>query len=708
MTVTPLGQYPVYTAGQTLTAADLNDERDHLVGRDRLLGRTVGFGVAAGLEGTVNGAGDRLTIAPGLAIDQRGEAIMLTAAQSAAIGVIPLEPTPTPGAPTFDFIESDRSGYSVVLVAHVDPGPAQHNCTAQGCEGHARVDMLRADLVVVRGRLRVDTTDFSEEELLTDCAPLTFASTGAVMGGFVSLRTKIVQRVGSSLSAAALAKLQDINLAGTDLLGVQQYKAAFLNEVYVAALDLLRFRTLMSATVLRTAAEPGVVLGWLDHSGGSWVWQCRYRHHWEPPTGLTQALFGGSCQHPDQLLVDRLENLVMSFNPPLTPAPADPPVTFDPDKVHLCRYRECMIHQYPGKRLRENWAERYARPGYQDRIDPLWDPDPNEFLLNSYEDLYPDIAGSGHIEMSGFFGTPADQVKTAVDGVIKKVGIEPHTEVLTLDQAKGIPGLVFASGAGPDDQTYLVKDDQNKLIGVGVVPAALAIQQVGTNLPVAQQQAKAAFAATTTFESRLGEFAVTLDTLDKGVIENRQVYAELKNEQTLLVQQVEEMPSVFQGQVEAQVVTLLANNQASVVNHVDGLMRETFAEVNQKLDTAKEDISRLFGQVGQVGKSGYPGVRVRPEVGSGTVDVLRNVRAALTKAAGDEAVIAPQLAAIDDGLHRMEVTIAAGGNALEENPAALTSVLTSITSALGTAGATASQLKAIRSRTDALGKLLGP
>ena len=168
------------------------------------------------------------------------------------------------------------------------------------------------------------------------------------------------------------------------------------------------------------------------------------------------------------------------------------------------------------------------------------------------------------------------------------------------------------------------------------------------------------------------------------------------------------MPSVFQGQVEAQVVTLLANNQASVVNHVDGLMRETFAEVNQKLDTAKEDISRLFGQVGQVGKSGYPGVRVRPEVGSGTVDVLRNVRAALTKAAGDEAVIAPQLAAIDDGLHRMEVTIAAGGNALEENPAALTSVLTSITSALGTAGATASQLKAIRSRTDALGKLLGP
>ncbi len=67
-----------------------------------------------------------------------------------------------------------------------------------------------------------------------------------------------------------------------------------------------------------------------------------------------------------------------------------------------------------------------------------------------------------------------------------------------------------------------------------------------------------------------------------------------------------------------------------------------------------------------------------------------------------------QLAAIDDGLHRMEVTIAAGGNALEENPAALTSVLISITSALGTAGATASQLKAIRSRTDALGKLLGP
>ena len=71
MTVTPLGQYPVYTAGQTLTAADLNDERDHLVGRDRLLGRTVGFGVAAGLEGTVNGAGGSKSVPAGWMLTTR-------------------------------------------------------------------------------------------------------------------------------------------------------------------------------------------------------------------------------------------------------------------------------------------------------------------------------------------------------------------------------------------------------------------------------------------------------------------------------------------------------------------------------------------------------------------------------------------------------------------------------------------------------------
>ena len=82
--------------------------------------------------------------------------------------------------------------------------------------------------------------------------------------------------------------------------------------------------------------------------------------------------------------------------------------------------------------------------------------------------------------------------------------------------------------------------------------------------------------------------------------------------------------------------------------------------------------------------------------------LLRGVRDALanTGDADTQTKISPQLAAVDDGLNRMEATIAAGGNGLEENPATLTSVLSSLADGLSGAGANAAQVRAVRTRVE--------
>ena len=84
-------QYPVFTGGQSLTASELNALRSFLHARDRLVGRMVGFGVNVGLGGTVSDT--TLTIAPGLAVDQTGEPLLL--AEPVEIGLAPAAMMPS-------------------------------------------------------------------------------------------------------------------------------------------------------------------------------------------------------------------------------------------------------------------------------------------------------------------------------------------------------------------------------------------------------------------------------------------------------------------------------------------------------------------------------------------------------------------------------------------------------------------------------------
>ena len=130
--------------------------------------------------------------------------------------------------------------------------------------------------------------------------------------------------------------------------------------------------------------------------------------------------------------------------------------------------------------------------------------------------------------------------------------------------------------------------------------------------------------------------------------------------------------------------------------------------------TASRDLERNSVQVDTVYTQMKGGEFVRgitkPGVSEGMIGVLRTVRDALAASADDSQLekIRPQLAAADDGLARLEASLASGGSALDDSPETLTNVLTSLAEGLAGVGAPAAEVRAVRTRTAELGKLLGP
>ena len=67
-----------YFVGKLLDASDFNEEQDYVLGKDRLLNRTLhGWGVVAGLEVVPGDGGSEIVIGPGLAIDGWGREIVV-------------------------------------------------------------------------------------------------------------------------------------------------------------------------------------------------------------------------------------------------------------------------------------------------------------------------------------------------------------------------------------------------------------------------------------------------------------------------------------------------------------------------------------------------------------------------------------------------------------------------------------------------------
>jgi hypothetical protein len=498
-------QYPVFEPGQTLTADDLNELRAFLHQRDRLVGRVIGFGVNCGLGGVVSGT--TLTIRPGLAVDQPGEPLVLRAERTIAL-------PPTPETVSYDFIATNPGGFSVVLEATdtVEPAP---ECGEVNCAGHAEQHTRDVAVRVVAGRVTGTRMDFATEPLLT-VEPIRLALDSTPTNSYPALRDAIATRLtnGTSplVSPALIAKLQGTSIASTDSAGIRGYKCGWLNMVLFATLDLLRTEAQLRLTCDRSTMRPGVVLGWVREVSSTWVFDCAFRHAWEPPRGFTETFLGGTCTDPAGAFRDELEALLAGFAPP------DPVPVGDPKPPTECPHgwirvgNICRPVIFPPQEVPETWHEKWRI----DPIDPIWDP-PRETWRKPdlvYERLPVDVLGEKEFDLTDYLGHAGDDVKTVLSDFIQDQGAIADVKVVPTAEAAALEGYSPAGGFAPSDSVVLGVDSSGVVVSTGRVPAVQNVRTVGSALPAAIGAAAEAQAAATELRTLAVGFESQFERLD--------------------------------------------------------------------------------------------------------------------------------------------------------------------------------------------------
>jgi len=118
---------PYYFEGRLLTAEALRADQDAHRARQRHLGRALGAGVVEGLEVTIESRGDGddppvLSVAPGLAIDHRGDTVEIAACEAIALTRAPTADAEAPCLfrdclPPSVGIESTGEGFYVLILS---------------------------------------------------------------------------------------------------------------------------------------------------------------------------------------------------------------------------------------------------------------------------------------------------------------------------------------------------------------------------------------------------------------------------------------------------------------------------------------------------------------------------------------------------------------------------------------------------------------
>jgi hypothetical protein len=508
-----VNDYPEYAEGQTLTAAELNALTAHVRHRDTLVGRMIGFGVNAGLGGAFTGA--TLTVQPGLALDQRGEPLVLTTPVSFAF-------PRTPDALAYPFIDAAAGGFSVVLEA-TDDETAPALCTETDCAGHATTHTAGVAVRVVAGRVTGARFDFSGEPLLA-VEPLRLSITSQPQGSYVALRDAIVSRLrnGSApsfVSDALIDALQATSIAASDLAGVKGYKAGWLNLVLFATLDLLRADALLRLAALRDATPPGVVLGWARQVSGAWVFECGYRHAWEPPRGFTEAFLGGTCSDPLGAYRDQVEGLLAGYAPPDPPATPPSggggigPIIFCL-KGTIRVGNKCVLPPDPPVVIPDKWRNWWLD---LDPKVPVWNPPPYDYI-DIVEDLYEiekrNVFDDGVLGLGEVLGFDKDDVAGTLADEIRRHGGTPDILITDAAGLKELDGYMPASAASPSDRIVVVADDIGRVTATGRVAAVHSAKQVGTIVPKAELALDQADAAVAQVLDLSGDVQASLGAMD--------------------------------------------------------------------------------------------------------------------------------------------------------------------------------------------------
>ena len=496
--------YPVYEPGQTLTATELNTTTTYLNARDRLLCRLIGFGINCGLGGTVVSQ-TKLTIDRGLAIDQAGQGLALLADSD-----VPLPPTSV--TPSYDFISATPGGFSIVLEA-TDTIATPPPCGEANCGGHPKIHTSGVTLRVVEGQITGTWMDFDTETLLNVTPMRLNPTTGKAIGNYTTLRDKIATRLTNNgdplVETALITKLQGTNIADPgDLPAAVGYKCGWLNMVLFATLDLLRCEALCELAADRTTTRNGVVLGWVHLVSGDWVFDCSYRHAWEPPRGFTEAYLGGTCVDPCALYRNKLEAILGTYAPP-EPPPAggggQPPVVdYCPNGVMASG--ECWPTYYPPLDIPGDWSRHWYDPVIKDPKIPIWNP-PHEINpsivyetddFNNYFD--------GYMHGGGLVGHPGSDAQAAVVKVIEQHGGQASVLVVNATELSTMSGYAPTEGFSPSDTIVLTVGSDNTVIGTGRVSAIQTARKMGAALPAAINAANVATTAAAGIEQTVAGF----------------------------------------------------------------------------------------------------------------------------------------------------------------------------------------------------------
>ena len=516
MTVT---EYPAYVAGQTLTADELNLLADYSFSRDQLLGRLIGFGVNCGFSGSFAGA--TLTIQPGMAVDQSGEPLVMRTAKTLTFPATALSTTAYP------FINSETSVWSVIARAS-DTELPHAACTEDGCDGHSIKHLKEVVLEVKRGRITGPRFDFNEHPVLA-ITPLLLTAQGEAIGNIDAFKTALVavlNGLGAPLSGLS-SKVAAVSVGATEAAAIRGYKVGWLNTVLMGTIDLVRCRALNAIECFRDDSHPGVVLGAVTQSSGIWTFTCSYKHHWEPPKGLSQALIGATCQSACGVTQDYLVSVLSDYappDPPPTPTPPsgggggvilDPPIKYCPKGLW-----KCGVIVYPPPKIKEKFPpiKLHIPVGPDDYLPgPIDEPDPDIRVRDTLTDVYGldkiNALGDGVFIGNTLIGQYGVNVKTTIESNVRDHGGSPTVTVLTekefdtaldggqLDSFH--PGTAFSGS----DHVVVITNSKGLVTNMGVVPGMVAVRQAG---PIAQV-AQAASATALTASAKVDTFETTFD-----------------------------------------------------------------------------------------------------------------------------------------------------------------------------------------------------
>lgn len=502
--------FPVFVDGQTLTHSELNDLRDFLDSQDHVLGRLIGFGVNCGLDVTIDGGS--YVVSPGLAIDQLGRPIMVEEELR-----LPLDSARS----EFDWL-TPGSGRTLVLRLEetIEEAP---ECDEEGCTRHASLRIRTPILELADGCLPPSgfTIDGSE---LAGVNPLTVTKSSRPSSTGTQLAGRLIQVLSRrGFSDARLTRVADAAVNQRDIPGAAAWKAAFLNRLYFAVLELLRCEALMSVACFRPTETPGVALG-CDSNGR---WDCNRRHAWEPPTGLSLSLLGADCDDPCRLHRLRIEAMIDGFVMPPLPEPDDDPNPGGGGPYIICH--RPVAHGW--HHIRDDYI-RLIDPCIHWEVPPVVIPD-YRFKFDFDREIFVDLS-TEVLDIYDVYGGDIDPIEAGTIGIGLGLGTNPAEASILMEraiqaeagtdfpvnilvvseaEASRLPGYQPDVEAGITDTIVLVEDARGKVAATGRVPVNDTLNVVGPTLDATSAEAAAAVATAGRAESLIGDVQDSVATI---------------------------------------------------------------------------------------------------------------------------------------------------------------------------------------------------